>query len=652
MKKFIVQIYLLSLLSLSQYYHVLAQQPDIQQLESLLPLLTDDSLKTATLVELCWAYRNIDVNKSEMYCQQAEKIAQQYQYTYLLAKTLNHLGLLNNNKAEYDKALVFYFQSLDIAEKYNHIDQQGYAYQSIAEIYRKNKQTLPKALEFIKKSLEIFEKEQNKNGLAFCYLILGRIYKEQQKYDLAIENYDMARNLWEKMNYDNPIANVDFEVGIIYKEQKNYKKATTYFARASRTFDKLNNIRGKILIINQLSNISLTNKELDSALIYVRDALQLAQKSGITELVADSYHLLVTIAITEKDFEKAYMYEKMLNNYKDSVISIEKNSKTIEIETKYDLAKKIQAIQYLQNQNKEKQNTLYLSWILLFAVSLIVFLLFVNIKQKQKINRQLIFQQEQISSQNNSLSQLNQEVSLQKEELEKLNNFKNKLFSIISHDLRNPFASLKGALLLFKGNFLSEEEKNVLVDKISNDLQASSYLLDNLLNWTKSQMQGLKINPIKLHLKELIQENITLLMPQAKQKEITISLDNSLEEVIIEADLEMTKSIIRNILHNSIKYSFVNSSINIHVYTQENQAVIAVKDTGRGMNTEEQQKLFGSEHFSKHGTANEKGSGLGLLMSKDFVEKNGGKIWVESKDSQGSTFSFSLPLWIDKSNDA
>jgi K+-sensing histidine kinase KdpD len=206
---------------------------------------------------------------------------------------------------------------------------------------------------------------------------------------------------------------------------------------------------------------------------------------------------------------------------------------------------------------------------------------------------------------------------------------------------------LKGAILLFKTNILTPSEQDNLIDKLSNDLQSSSYLLDNLLNWTQSQMQGLKVKSQKLVLYDLVKENIALLASQAALK--SIYLENHVSENIVAfADLEMTKTVIRNLLHNAIKYSFPQGIVNTSAYIDKEQrrVVVSIKDNGRGMNQEEMNRLFSETHFSKHGTANEKGSGLGLLLSKEFVEKNGGELWVESIENKGSTFIFSLPYEI------
>jgi signal transduction histidine kinase len=646
MKAYFFKILLIFYVFFSQSV-LLAQVSKIDSLEILLPTLTEDSLKTATLVELCWAYRNINIKKSEAYCQQAEELARTKHFTYLLAKTLNHLGLLHSNKAEYDLALIHYFKAIDVAQANMYQDQLGYAYHSIAEVYRKDEKKVKQAIVFVNKALQIFKEGNFPDGVAFCHLTLGRIDVEKKAYQSAQKHYAIALKIWKELNNENLIANVYFDIGGFYKEQKDYEQAYTYLYRANLTFNKLNNIRGKLLVLNHLADINLLKNQPDSAIIKLQYGLSVAKNSGITELIEEFYTNLASTYAAQQNYEQAYQYEKILNHFKDSIKQIQRNIQIVETETKYDVAHKVKAIQTLQQQNEEKQDMLYLLGIMLLGTIIIGIFLYKNIRQKQEVNRQLIFQREQIKIQNNQLAHLNHEILLQKEELVKLNAFKNKLFSIISHDLRNPLASLKGAILLFKTNILTPSEQDNLIDKLSNDLQSSSYLLDNLLNWTQSQMQGLKVKSQKLVLYDLVKENIALLASQAALK--SIYLENHVSENIVAfADLEMTKTVIRNLLHNAIKYSFPQGIVNTSAYIDKEQrrVVVSIKDNGRGMNQEEMNRLFSETHFSKHGTANEKGSGLGLLLSKEFVEKNGGELWVESIENKGSTFIFSLPYEI------
>jgi two-component system, sensor histidine kinase and response regulator len=619
-----------------------AQNQKIDSLQNLLAVAENDSIKTAILVELCWQFRNSDVKKAEQFCKQAEEIAQKKQFNYLLAKAWNHLGLINHNRAFYAEALVYYYKAVQHSQENSINDQFGYACQSIANVYIVNNERDKEAFEFIQKSFEIFNKQNNAEGIAYSHLILGKLYAQRKNEDSATVHYEKALSIWQNNKNENAVANVYYVMSIVAKQKEDYEKAHFYLNKAFAMFNRLNNVRGKILIINEFADIDYRNGKLDSALLQMKEALIFTRNSGITELVETAYKQIAAIYERKNDYAHAHRFEKLLIQYKDSIQKVEKQRYTLSIEAKYALDKKNEDIQRLEVKNQIKENTLYLLIILIVALFTIGFLLYKNINQKQKTNLQLMFQREQIKVKNDQLSQLNEEITLQKEEQEKLNIFKNKLFSIISHDLRNPLASLKGALFLFKSNLLSEEERGELVDKLSQDLQASSYLLDNMLNWTKAQMEGLKMKPVLFPASEIIVENFGLLKLQASQKQITLESSVS-DKVQIYADVEMTKTVIRNVLHNAIKYSFLKGKIEVSAETDTKHTIIAIKDYGRGMSKEAQEKLFGSHHFSTAGTSNEKGSGLGLLLAKDFVEKNEGSIWVKSIENAGSTFFIKLP---------
>lgn len=244
----------------------------------------------------------------------------------------------------------------------------------------------------------------------------------------------------------------------------------------------------------------------------------------------------------------------------------------------------------------------------------------------------------EITDRKNSLNQL----AAKSHELEELNKLKDKLLSIVSHDFRSPLNSLKGTLQLLIDGIVDEEEFKILTRDLVDKLDHTSNLLDNLLNWARSQMQGTKAYPKYIDLRSITDECIVLLDAVASKKLIRIK--NYIDEPVnVYADYEMIKLIIRNLISNGIKFSNPRSEIYLNTDKIDDEIIFSVEDQGIGMSDEEQDKLFKHENFSKYGTSNEKGMGIGLLLCKDFVERNGGKIWFESQRERGSTFYISLP---------
>lgn len=239
-------------------------------------------------------------------------------------------------------------------------------------------------------------------------------------------------------------------------------------------------------------------------------------------------------------------------------------------------------------------------------------------------------------------------IILQKtEELKKTIQGRDKMYSVIAHDLRSPLGSIKMVLNMFVMTMSPQmigEEQYEMLDSANKSTEELFNLLDNLLKWTKTQTGRLTVVFQDFELVKSISGVLEIFSLVSSSKNIELIFDSN-EEINVRGDIDIVKTITRNLLSNAIKFSFSGSKIIIEVKKIDNMAVVSVKDFGKGMSQEEQQKLFNSEtHFSKYGTNNEEGSGLGLLLCKDFATKNRGDLWLQSEEGKGSTFFFSIPL--------
>ncbi|MBN9296858.1 MAG: PAS domain-containing protein [Filimonas sp.] len=230
----------------------------------------------------------------------------------------------------------------------------------------------------------------------------------------------------------------------------------------------------------------------------------------------------------------------------------------------------------------------------------------------------------------------------QAEELYSLNQLKDKLFSIIAHDLRSPMVSLIQTLNLIGSDIITEKEFSEMLPILLKNTQHASGLLENLLFWSKSQLRGETISPEKIDVKDLTETEIQLTEKRAADKGVQIF--NQIDaDTFAFADKNMISLVIRNLLSNAVKFCRKGDSITITAGLQGKHLCVGVKDTGIGISPENLDKLFGMQLFTSRGINNEEGTGLGLLLCKDFVEKNGGRIWAESEESRGSTFYFTMP---------
>lgn len=235
----------------------------------------------------------------------------------------------------------------------------------------------------------------------------------------------------------------------------------------------------------------------------------------------------------------------------------------------------------------------------------------------------------------------------QTEELRKTIMGRDKLYSVIAHDLRSPMGSIKMVLNMLILSLPAEQIGKEMYDMLSMANQSTEdvfALLDNLLKWTKSQIGKLNVVHQDFDINENIASVLEIFNLVAGVKNIKVNFPVQ-DKIEVHADIDMMKTIMRNLLSNAIKFSYNDSEILVDAVVEGDMAVVSVKDSGKGMSEEDQKKLLNTEtHFSKYGTNNEEGSGLGLLLCLDFAMKNGGRLWFESEEGKGSTFFFSVPL--------
>ena len=347
--------------------------------------------------------------------------------------------------------------------------------------------------------------------------------------------------------------------------------------------------------------------------------------------------------------EKGKVAQKLFEIQKDKIIN--DSIKRQPIETMYlqiaDLEEKFKKTE--ENNRFRMEMTIMLVAVVCFLL-IITFVLIYRHERNRRVNSALLVEKDQRQDQLEELTRLIQkyEVEIQQliqdnDHLETTNTAKDKLLSIISHDLRSPISSLQSLLSLFNTNNIARTDLVDFFGKLLSRVENTSTMLENLLHWSMYQLKGLEPIFEKVNLQMIIDECINLYRMQAEQKHILI--DNSLKtDVHVYADVEMLKVILRNLISNALKFTRSGGMVIIMTMTKENFAIISVKDTGVGINPENQSKIFAMNNFTTPGTDKEKGTGLGLMLCKDFVDHNHGKIWLDSKLNVGTTFYFSIPL--------
>jgi len=221
--------------------------------------------------------------------------------------------------------------------------------------------------------------------------------------------------------------------------------------------------------------------------------------------------------------------------------------------------------------------------------------------------------------------------------LHRLNTLKDKLLSVISHDIRGPIANLKQLVNMLNKNILNEQEFKNLLPGMTSSLTETSILLDNLLFWSRNQINGFEVHFENVKIHTLIKNNTELFKQQAQDKEIRI-LNQVSEKILVPGDRDLIDLVLRNLISNALKFSDQGGNIEISIEEDEKMLIIMVSDKGIGMNAKIQQRILNNENFSNPGTKNEKGAGIGLHLSKEFLEKIGGSLSLQSEEGKGTTF--------------
>jgi two-component system sensor histidine kinase/response regulator len=238
-----------------------------------------------------------------------------------------------------------------------------------------------------------------------------------------------------------------------------------------------------------------------------------------------------------------------------------------------------------------------------------------------------------------------EELLAQRDELQEVNNVKDKLFSIIAHDLRNPFGVIRGIIELLHLRFekYPVEKRREMISSLYSSSNDMNSLLVNLLNWSRTQRGALNLECEEKDLIVIMQNNLKVVRSQADTKNIQLNLSAENQEIKCRVDENVINTVLRNLLSNAIKFTKEKGMVSLSCHKKGSFYTLKVEDNGVGISPENMSKLFGSSSFSTYGTNQEKGTGLGLQICKEFVKHHGGRIWVESELGKGTSFYFTVP---------
>ncbi len=595
-----------------------------------------------------------------------------------------HLDLLNGIARQYqsiasDSCIRYAQQAIKYARILQHKPAEALAYSTLAKLYYV-KSEYNVALKYIIITHNISQAIQDKAGIANASNVLGLIYLEIGNFSGAKKELQKAISINAQIKNQERLSANYFNLGLIFTKQHQADSSFVYFQKSLDLSTKLHNLSLIAIINNHLGDYYLEKKQISKAeklynsiiqnpdfqsdwensfaytglakCFYERQNYPMAIQEGLQGLALakrthTKWDIMQALAILHQSyhqagqFDEAYRYLKLHKQYSDSIFNENKNK-----EINYLQLIKTQADNKILQQQKEvaehkeaNGNMLILiAIILVVSLLIILFILYRNAQKKQRLYLALQKKSEEISIQKQLIEEKNQA-------LQASNQTKNKLFSIIGHDLRTPFATILSSLQLFKSDILKEEDRQLMLDKVYEQALATAGMLEHLLTWAHSQKEGLQTHIQPTCITDVIEQIINVFVSIAQNKSILLLHDYT-SPVYIQADPNQIHILFQNLIANALKFTDVGGIIHIS-YTFDNEKVsITVKDDGVGMSQEKLQKLFqeSGKQISTIGTNNEKGLGIGLTLVKQFADLNHAHISVVSQEQQGTTFIVTFPL--------
>jgi signal transduction histidine kinase len=648
-------------------------QSKLDSLERILKNSSSDSVRFITLISLSKENQYKDLTKASAYSAQALALAEKNQWVWgksraygqesflatisgdyatamkydnqnlqlvieqkdslSIAQTLGYLGNDYKDLGKYDEAYYYFTQSYNIARSIPDSLKMTIAIHNIGTVLSDLGQ-YDLALDHFKVSTQISTAINDLDGIAYDLDAVGDVYCRKKDYkkseEYLLKGLNNIREL--KLTVIEPRALT--HLAHLYYVIRDLPKSLAYYDSATMVYDQTSNEFGDAEVNLGISQVLIEQGKFDEAQILIEKSLKTAESLGAERMEIDCYEKLSKLAERKGDYKSALAYHKNFKAMEDSLFSQEMVEKVFQDQLRFQTETKDFQIANLSKVTSAQDNELrrqeFLSNILAVVVALTAILLFSVYRsgqRRKRINKLLIEHQEEIKKRSIELEQLNQ--------------VKDKFFSIISHDLRSPMNALSGILDLLSEKQITQEEFAVLTREMRVQFNHTRTLINNLLDWALLQMDKLNIQPEKIELSKVINENFTL-VKSLHLKEM--NLVNKVEPGIFGwGDLNMINLIFRNLILNAIKFSDKGGLIEISSKQEGDFHVMAIKDYGVGINPEVQKILFDkTTGYSTRGTANEKGTGLGLILCKEFIEKNGGKIWLESEEGKGSTFYFTI----------
>lgn len=604
--------------------------------------------------EISYAHLNLGIIDSAMYYANnamliAEKNDSEPEW---VANAHKRIGSCYEASSIYEKAIFHYIACEKIARANNLkelvidiLNSKGILYRQMAD-YKTALFHFNSILKEFPEALSSFDQFRIANNIA-------NVYYDQKQYDKALEYFNLAKTYANETGDSIHIALLNQNLGNVSFKQGKLDEAKKYISEAIIYFSKTNQKATLEMLFRTMGSIQTRKENFAEAETYFKESLKIAKQLNNIRLQSAIYHNLGTNFMNWRKKEPSrldlYTNENACLRFEmalqDSLFQLESTKRIHELEKKYETEKKNNKIALLEKETEVQQNRQMFMFVGMGILVLIMGILVVAFQYVRKTNNTLIAKNQRIESQK-------QQIQQQNKQLEISISTQNKLFSIIAHDLRSPLASISNIGVLLKMEFDNKDYKKSeeLVSKLAQRNNQILQLTDNLLNWASSQTGKMRFNLGKCNLKSIVRESISVFEENLSQKNIKLNfeIDNTIE---IEADNISIKTVFRNLINNAVKFTKPGGLISISQYLEGEYSIVKISDSGIGIPNYMQNIIFDvSDRKQQTGTEGEKSSGLGLVVCKEFVEHNKGRIWFESTEGKGTDFYVALLLSQDEND--
>jgi signal transduction histidine kinase len=595
-----------------------------------------------------------------------------------MARMLTELGLLHLTRTRnYDQSIDYFIRALALEDSLRLKGERVFTLLGVAQVFEEVGDYAEGA-DLLEQARKATEQVDNLHLLIYVILQQGDNQAAQGKLDDAVASYNQVLGYRDQLHDPSAEAEAQFRLAHVYTQQTKYDEALEEHKKALTIRRTIDDRAGEAVSLNEIGELYRLMANQDKALANHQVALKIRKQLGNKRALAESYNNIGILYYMEKryerainelllaldaardsqdqnqisrsneylsmayaeagDYKNAFRYKKEYQEIHDFIEHEKNERQLIATRHRYTLDQKESRIGSLEadrvtrereiEAQKQFRNVLFVFIGLVLIIAALVIYLYL---MKRRSNQELQTANDRVSRQNLQLQQLNAT--------------KDKFFSILGHDLKGPLNSLTSfsGLLINHTDSLSKDEIKMLALDLDKSLKNLFALLENLLEWSRSQTGNIEFKPERFDLASVLETNKELLKVQAQNKKIGI--ENACKaEVVVHAHRHSINTVVRNLVSNAIKFTPEGGSIIINAQQAQEEVMVSVADNGVGMTPEMIGKLFRIDtKLTTKGTADEKGTGLGLILCKEFIEKNGGRIGVDSTPGAGTVFYFTLP---------